>query len=149
MEQYFIFLLIHASAGAVALLSGIVELIINKQRIFQKLFLVSSIFSAFAGLAMIGGSTSGFSAQISFMTLGVLWLVFSYLLALNMFKENVERSRVWFFRTLALVLFFITMRIWKGIFITLGVTHTDAYSAAVWLGWVINLLVVEYVILKK
>jgi hypothetical protein len=54
------------------------------------------------------------------------------------------------YRSFALTLSAITLRLWK--YLLVGVFHPrpmDVYQVVAWLGWTLNLIVAEWIIYKK
>jgi hypothetical protein len=62
------------------------------------------------------------------------------------FKEHKQ----WMWRSFALTLSAITLRMWKVIIVYLFHPNPmDVYQIIAWLGWIPNILIIEYLITKK
>src|SRR3989344_6963768 len=140
MEPCTIFLIIHASFGTIALLTGFIEALVKKHNLTEKIFLISSLISLIAGFCMIRCIKDDLIIQTSFFILSTLWLAFTLMLLSNIIKKNKKEARKWFIRIFALILFFFTMRIWRIGFILTGIDAKTSYELASWLGWIINIL---------
>ncbi len=89
-------------------------------------------------------------AQVSFILLSVLWwwvTVKAYRLAR---QHQYGEHKKWMWRSFALTLSAITLRLWKVILVYLFMPNPmDLYQVIAWLGWVPNLLLIEVLIAKK
>jgi len=107
-------------------------------------------------LAAPSGITIGFYAngswltKISFILLGVLWFSFTLIATIAIKNRAIETHKNFMRRSYALALSAITLRAWKVIIVyTFHLPPMDTYKIIAWLGWVPNLLIVEYYITKK
>lgn len=115
-----------------------------------------SVILAFAGpsgLIMGYHANGGWSSQLAFCTLAVLWLYFTGRALYHALKKQFILHQQFMYRSFALTLSAITLRAWK--FLLVAWFHPkpmDVYRLVAWLGWVLNLLVAEWLIyhyLKK
>ncbi len=108
------------------------------------------LLSGPSGLIMGYYGNGGLYAQISFMTLALLWIGFTataYLLAL---RRDIESHQNFMLRSYALTLSAITLRSYA--FIIPRLIHMnggDEYVLIAWLSWIPNLLIAEFLIRKK
>lgn len=103
-----------------------------------------------AALLMSFYANGGISSQVAFTLLSILWLSFTGLALYKAIKKDFVGHRHFMIRSYALTLSAITLRIWK--ILLANYTHLDPmdrYRIIAWLGWVINLLVAEWVIRRS
>lgn len=98
-----------------------------------------------AGLLMSFYANGGMGSQLAFFTLSVLWWYFTWQAWRAAVDRDFSRHRAHMLRSFALTLSAITLRVWK-----LGLAHyfelppMDIYRLVAWLGFVPNLLLVEF-----
>ncbi len=113
---------------------------IGKVYVFVVLFL-SAPSGFFIGLFANGG----FYSKISFVTLSILWFYFTLKGFTSIKNKNITKHRAFMFRSFALTFSAITLRFWKVILVYLfHPAPMDVYQIIAWLGWIPNLLIVEY-----
>ena len=98
-----------------------------------------------AGLLMAFYANGGISSRLGFFTLSVLWWYYTYQAWRSALARDFSRHRAFMLRSYALTLSAITLRIWKLSFAHyLGLPPMDIYRMVAWLGFVPNIVVVEY-----
>ncbi len=94
-------------------------------------------------------ANGGLSSQISFLLLSIFWFSFTLLALLKIRKKDFISHRKYMIRSYALTLSAITLRAWKYILVVLFEPKPmDIYIVVAWLGWVLNLIIAEYIIYK-
>jgi hypothetical protein len=89
-------------------------------------------------------ANGGWSSQLAFCLLAVLWLLFTFLAIYHIRLGNVSAHRRWMIRSFALTLSAITLRAWKYVLVAwFAPPPMDVYRVVAWLGWVLNWVVVE------
>ena len=108
------------------------------------------IFSAPSGIYMGFFANGGVFSMISFIILGVLWW-FSTFRAYRLVREKrFKLHQQWMWRSFALTLSAITLRMWKVIIVYFFQPNPiDVYQIVAWLGWIPNMLLVEFLIRKR
>jgi len=108
------------------------------------------LLAAPSGIYMGIFANGGFLSKISFVILGCLWW-FSTYKAFNLAQQKkFKEHKQWMWRSFALTFSAITLRIWKVIIVYLFHPNPmDVYQIIAWLGWIPNLLLIEYLISKK
>ena len=108
------------------------------------------LFSAPSGIYMGIFANGGFLSKLSFVILGCLWW-FSTYKAFNLAQQKkFKEHKQWMWRSFALTLSAITLRMLKVIIVYLFHPNPmDVYQIIAWLGWIPNLLLIEYLISKK
>lgn len=115
-------------------------------RVYILLILCVSGPSGFVMACMANG---GPVAQISFCILAALWLFFTWKGFVTIRQGNVAAHMRWMYRSYALTLSAITLRLWKwGVVLAFEPRPMDAYRIVAWLGWTVNLAVAEWLILR-
>lgn len=103
-----------------------------------------------SGLVMGLHANGGWSAQIAFCLLSVCWILFTLIAVLKIKKRDIIQHRKWMLRSFALTLSAITLRAWK--YVLVACFHPkpmDVYRWVAWLGWLVNLIIIEIYIYKK
>ncbi|MFC6247446.1 DUF2306 domain-containing protein [Flavobacterium psychroterrae] len=113
---------------------------IGKFYVFVVLFL-----SAPSGLFIGLFANGGFYAKISFVTLSILWFYFTLKGFTSIKNKNIDQHKAFMLRSFALTFSAITLRFWKVILVYLfHPAPMDVYQIIAWLGWIPNLLIIEY-----
>lgn len=94
-------------------------------------------------------ANGGWTSQIAFMILAVLWIVFTAISLYKVLKKDFVSHQIWMLRSFALALSAITLRAWKYILVfCFHPKPMDVYQIVAWLGWTLNLLIAEIIIFK-
>jgi putative Mn2+ efflux pump MntP len=103
-----------------------------------------------AGLLMGFYANGGTGSRIGFVLLALLWLFTTTMALVKAKQKKFKAHRQFMMRSFALTLSAITLRIWKY---TLGyafdIRPMDLYRIVAWLGFVPNLLFVEWLIWRE
>lgn len=119
----------------------------NAGKIYIFLILV---FTAPSGIYMGIFANGGFLSKISFVILGCLWWFSTYKAFCLAKHKKFKEHKQWMWRSFALTLSAITLRMWKVIIVYLFQPNPmDVYQIIAWLGWIPNIILIEYLILKK
>jgi uncharacterized membrane protein len=148
---------IHVFSSLFALLAGFTQfsktLLKSRPGLHRKIGYVYVINILFitgpAGFIMSFYANGGFSARIAFISLSVLWISFTVLAFYKAIKKDFSAHRAFMIRSYALTLSAISLRAWKVLFemfTMLG--QEDRYKIIAWLGWGLNLLIAEIIIIK-
>ncbi len=102
-----------------------------------------------AGLLMSFYANGGLTSRIGFVLLAVLWLFFTGKALYEAINKRFLAHRIFMIRSFALTLSAITLRCWKVVLANFtDIPPMDRYRIIAWLGWVLNLLVAEWIIYK-
>ena len=147
---------IHIAGGIIAALAGLTQFwtkFRNQHKIVHRtlgiVYISSIAISAPTGLLLSTVSQGGFVTHVGFGMLAVLWAYTTFRALFHISRKEVELHKQWMIRSYALTFAFVTLRLWLGVFTVSGVPMEEAYQTVAWVAWVPNLLIVEYVILKK
>lgn len=95
-------------------------------------------------------ANGGLSSRISFCLLAALWAFFTAMAWKKAVKKQFKAHKAFMYRSFALTLSAITLRGWKYVLIALfHLRPMDTYRIIAWMGWVLNLLMAEYIIYKQ
>ncbi|WP_114819677.1 DUF2306 domain-containing protein [Chryseobacterium sp. KLBC 52] len=156
-QEYLPFFYTHVYTSIFVLLSGFLALLRknfgfkNFHRNMGKVYIfLILIFAAPSGIYMGIFANGGLFSKISFVILGFLWW-FSTLKAYQLARQKrFKEHKQWMWRSFAFTLSAITLRMWKVIIVYLFHPNPmDVYQIIAWLGWIPNLLIIEYLITKK
>ena len=155
--EYLSFFYSHVYSSILVLLSGFLAIIrvnFNKIKIHQyagKAYVFVILFlAAPTGIYMGFFANGGFFSKISFVILGIFWW-FSTFKAYQLIRQkNYKAHQQWMWRSFALTLSAITLRLWKWIIVYFfHPSPMDVYEIVAWLGWIPNILLIELLIRKK
>lgn len=155
--EYLYFFYTHVYTSIFVLLSGFLA-ILHKDfgwKSFHRntgkvyIFLIL-ILAAPSGIYMGFFANGGLFSKISFVILGFLWW-FSTFKAYQLARQKrFKEHKQWMWRSFAFTLSAITLRMWKVIIVYLFQPNPmDVYQIIAWLGWIPNILFIEYLITKK
>jgi hypothetical protein len=103
-----------------------------------------------AGLLMGFFANGGLTSRVAFITLALLWIFCTAMALIKAKQKDFKSHRDFMIRSYALTLSAISLRAWKyAITNTWELPPMDVYRTVAWVGWVPNLLVAEYIILRQ
>jgi uncharacterized membrane protein len=163
-------LYVHIIGSGLALLIGPFQflLIIRKRwpslhRWLGRIYLGAGVgLGGISALFIAPGIQGGLVGAVGISLLAVLWL-WTGLMAYRAIRAGrVVEHREWMIRNFALTFAAVTLRLWLGVLIALlspikeasfngdfNLLFTEAYRVVMWLSWVPNLLVAEYLIVQR
>lgn len=155
--EYLWFFYTHVYTSIFVLLAGFLAILrkdfrlknfhINAGKIYIFLIL---LFAAPSGIYMGIFANGGFLSKISFVILGSLWWFSTFKAYQLARKKKFKEHKQWMWRSFALTISALTLRIWKVIIVYLFHPNPmDVYQIIAWLGWIPNILLIEYLITKK
>ena len=110
--------------------------------------LVVLVFASTSGFWMGLFANGGFLSQLSFCLLALAWFYFTFQAVQYARRKQFVRHRNFMIRSFALALSAITLRIWKPLLVYFFHPHPmDVYRLVAWLGWTLNWLLAELIIL--
>lgn len=117
---------------------------IGKLYVFVVLFLAAP-----SGLFIGYYANGGLISKVAFMLLSLLWFFFTYKGFIHIKNKNIPLHRQFMLRSFALTFSAITLRLWKVILVYLfHPSPMDVYQIISWLGWIPNILIIEYYIYR-
>lgn len=147
---------LHLAGGALALVAGALQfhrgLRTRRPRLHRRLgqaYVLAVLASGLAGLWMALHSEAGPAAQWGFGLLATFWL-WSTVQAWRMARaRQFDAHQRWMIRSYALTLAAVTLRLYIPLFLIAGVPFPVAYLAIAWLCWVPNLVIAEWVVIRR
>jgi len=155
--DYLSFFYAHVYTSIFVLLSGFLAILrkdfgiknLHKNTGKTYIFLIL-VFAAPSGIYMGIFANGGIYSKISFVILGCLWWLSTFKAYQLARQKNFKKHQQWMWRSFALTLSAVTLRMWKVIIVyLLHPNPMDVYQIIAWLGWIPNLLFIEYLIAKK
>ena len=147
----------HAYFAILVLPAGLTQFSTNIRKQYSAIHRWSGWIYAIAILLLVAPSglvlgiyaNGGWSSQIGFCLLAILWFYFTWMAIISVRKKDFEAHRRFMLRSFALTLSAITLRIWKVVLVALFQPKPmDLYRWVAWLGWVVNLIIIELIIFK-
>lgn len=155
---YLTFFYIHVYSAIFALVAGFTQFnkyILNQftmiHRIIGRLYVYVVLFLAAPSGLFIGYyANGGLISKIAFILLSVLWFFYTLQGVFRIKSKKTVAHKSYMYRSFALCFSAVTLRIWKVILVYLFQPQPmDVYQIISWLGWTLNLLIVEIYIYKK
>jgi uncharacterized membrane protein len=112
-------------------------------RLLGRIYVAAVLISGTAGLWLAFHSDAGLVAATGFAFLAVAWLVttvFAFRFALS---REIGLHRRWMIRSAALTFAAVTLRLYLGVSLALGVDFAPAYSVIAWACWLPNAFLAE------
>ncbi len=152
---------VHVIASSLVLIAGFTQFFSTIRTRFPKIHRFSGwlyittifILALPSGFILALSAAGGFPTQLSFVLLCLLWGVSTFLALYNALKKRWFLHRDWMIRSFALSLSALSLRTWKMVLYPLQpyfewLTPVHIYQLESWLGWCVNLIIAEIIILK-
>ena len=155
--EYLWFFYTHVYTSIFVLLAGFLAIIrknfgfANFHRNAGKIYIFLILFlAAPSGIYMGIFANGNFFAKLSFVILGCLWWFSTFKAFQLARKKKFSEHKKWMWRSFAFTLSAITLRMWKVFIVYLFHPNPlDVYQIIAWLGWIPNILLIEFLIRKK
>jgi uncharacterized membrane protein len=146
----------HIIFGGLALLIGWLQfsnkLRVNRKdlhRAIGKMYMFSVFISGFSGLYVALFATGGLISVLGFFTLGLVWLVTTFLGLRTIKKGNINLHEKFMIFSYASCFAAVTLRLWLPL-LSIGFgDFMTAYKIVSWLCWVPNIIVAYFIIRNK
>lgn len=142
----------HILLGAVALLTGWMQFSkklrnrnLKLHRLIGKVYVVSALLSATAGLYIAFFATGGLLASLGFICLAVIWFYTSLSAYLSIRNKQVGQHQKMMIYSYAACFAAVTLRIWLPLLTALTGEFTTAYIIVAWLCWIPNLVIANQI----
>ena len=150
------FLYVHIAAAITALLLGPIQFIpslrrryLTAHRLTGRVYVLSCLVGGLTGLVLSFGTTAGPVVGTGFFALGVCWLVTTARAWAVAVKGLIPQHKAWMTRSFALTFAAVTARVLIFGLPPMGIAFNTTYGIAAWLGWIPNLLVVEWYLRRQ
>ncbi len=147
----------HVFTSMFALLAGFTQFsrfFLNRFPIWHRrigyVYMIDVLFvTGPSGLIMAWYANGGWSSQLAFMVLAILWIFTTAQSWRMAMKRDFRGHQAFIIRSYALTLSALTLRAWKWLIIGIFVLRPmDVYRIVAWLGFVPNLLFAEWYIAR-
>lgn len=165
----YVSLFIHAFSSGIALLLGPFQFLNGLRqrrpvlhRWLGRIYLTGILVGGLSAFVIAPGIISGLVGQVGLSLLGVLWLWTGWNAYSTIRAGQVALHREWMIRNFGLTFAAVTLRLWLGILIGTQVPLLDvkyggdfdalfveAYRVVMWLCWVPNLIIAEWIIQRR
>lgn len=158
ISLYIYIFYVHVITSIVTLLAGFTQFNSLITRRFPKIHVILGriyvytvlVVAAPSGIYIGWYANGGITSKIAFISLGILWWLFTLIGVLKIKRKNLILHSKWMHRSFALACSAITLRLWKVILVyLLQPSPMELYQIIAWLGWIPNLLLIEYYLTKK
>jgi hypothetical protein len=155
--EYLYFFYTHVYTSIFVLLTGFLAIIRkdfglkNFHRTAGKIYIFLILFlAAPSGIYMGIFANGGFLSKFSFVILGCLWWFSTFKAYQLVRQKKFKEHKQWMWRSFAFTVSAITLRMWKVFIVYLFHPNPmDVYQIIAWLGWIPNILLIEFLIRKK
>ena len=108
---------------------------------------VTMLLAGPSGLVLGVYANGGPRSQTAFCLLAIGWMFTTFMAVRSISRRQIAAHRAWMMRSFALALSAITLRAWKYVLVwAFHPRPMDVYRVVAWLGWTLNLLVVEWIL---
>lgn len=146
----------HLFGAAVALATGpfqhnirIRSNSLRRHRWLGRTYVFGVLVGGIAAFVMALFSEGGLPTHVGFGLLAVLWLGTTARAYFSIRAGDQERHRQWMTRSFALTYAAVTLRIYLPLSQVVGIPFEPAYQTISWLCWVPNLIVAEWIVLRR
>lgn len=143
-------MVLHIAGASVPLAVGVLQVNRRIQRKSARLhrwlgtaYVLGVMVGGMAGLALAPSTFGGLVTHLGFGGLAVCWLATTMLAYRAVRRREILAHQRWMYRSYALTLAAVTLRVYLPLASVAGIPFEDAYRAVSWLCWVPNLLVAE------
>lgn len=106
--------------------------------------LVGVLLGGASGLYMAQFAFGGWVARSGFTLLALSWLFTGFMAYRAIRRRDIQNHRRWMLRNFALTFAAVTLRIYLGLALAMGLPFEQAYPVIAWLCWIPNLFLVEW-----
>ena len=146
----------HLAGGTVAIIFGAFQVnsrlrakFLPAHRWLGRAYLVAVVVGGVGGLILARNSDGGLVGHFGFAMLAVCWLYATLNAYRHIRAGDITTHRAWMYRSYALTLAAVTLRIYLPLFQVAGYGFDVAYPLISWIAWVPNLLIVEWFVLTR
>jgi uncharacterized membrane protein len=161
VASHYLTLAMHAVPGGLALVVGPLQFMARLRarrpklhRVAGRVYLISVLLASGAALFAAAYSLGGFSVQVAFFLLVAGWLYTLARAFQSIRRGDVRQHRIWMIRNYALTFAAVSLRVYLVTGLLLKQSFTalpfdELYNASVWASVLVNVVVVEYFIIRR
>jgi uncharacterized membrane protein len=120
-----------------------------RHRWLGRAYVIGVLLGGVAAFVMALVSQGGLPTHLGFGLLAILWLGTTAKAYVSIRAGDQERHREWMTRSFALTYAAVMLRIYLPLSQMVGIPFEPAYQAISWLCWVPNLVLAEWIILRR
>jgi uncharacterized membrane protein len=144
---------LHAVAGAVALLAGSLQLRLASRvlgsrrsvhRRLGRIYLWAAWTTSLSSLGVAAFFDVSPAAKAAFAGVSLLWFATTTVAFLRVRQGGVSQHREWMIRSFSLACFFVTASLWPPVLAATALPQAIGYPLALFLSWSLNLLAAEW-----
>jgi len=146
----------HLAGGMIAIAVGALQVsrtirnrFLNLHRWLGRLYVLAVTTGGLSAIALAGRSGGGLPGHVGFALLGMCWLIATWAAYISIRRDDEDAHREWMFRSYGLTLAAVTLRIYLPLSQIAGMDFEAAYTTITWLCWVPNLIVVEWILIRR
>lgn len=157
-DYYKVAFFIHVYTSIFLMVLGAIQFILpityktkKIHRYSGRLYVLIILFlSGPSGLVMSYHANGGIFAQMAFLILSFLWMGFTGASIYYAMTGLMQKHQIYALRSFALTLSAISLRLFKFLIVYFfDLQSMDAYRIVAWLGWGVNLIIVEIIIYRR
>jgi uncharacterized membrane protein len=150
LRTHIILSLIALCAGPVAFLKKSRKGPATLHKYAGRFYVLSIYLNALPALYVSFYATGGWISTLGFLCLNAIWTGTTFLAYKNIRQRKVADHRRWMTRSYAVTLANTSIYILTLLFTSAaGLEYILSYQMAVWLGWILNLLIAEGILKKR
>jgi hypothetical protein len=146
----------HLAGGLVAIAIGPWQLstrlrtrALNRHRWMGRVYVIAALVGGLGGLSLARRSMFGLVTHVGFGMLAVLWLYSTAMAWIRIRAGDQPAHWRWMIRSYALTLAAVALRIYVPLSSLIQIPFEEAYQAISWFCWVPNIIVAEWIILRR
>jgi uncharacterized membrane protein len=147
---------LHLGFGLIAMVIGPFQLNTRLRKRFTDIhrqlgiiYVCSVAVSAVAGFLLAIKSYGGLVTHIGFALMASFWFFTTAMAFYQIMRKDLAAHRKWMFRSYALTLAGVTLRVYLGLSFAAGIKFSEFYPVLSWISWVPNLLLVDWFFLRE
>lgn len=147
---------IHIGGSLIAIAVGTFQLnqrlrshFISAHRWAGRVYVIAVVVGGTSGFMLALTSLGGLVTHFGFGLLAACWIGSTLIAYWHIRRGDITAHRAWMIRSYALTLAAVTLRLYLGLFQAAGIDFASAYQVVSWLCWVLNILIVEWVLLAR
>jgi len=149
-------LALHAAVGSVALVFGpfqfLSKLRHKRPRLHHMIgrsYVVAVMISGASGLALAIGTTYGPAVALGFGAMAIAWMLTAFMGIRAAMQGRYDDHRAWMYRSFAVTLAAVTLRLLLPAALVSGVEFEMAYTVISYACWIPNLILIEIWLINK
>jgi len=118
-------------------------------RVLGKIYITSALIGSISGIYMGFYANEGFIAALGFISLGLIWFIFTLTAFLEIRKRNIILHQQLMTYSYACTFAAVTLRLLYPLLIKITDDKSLSYIAVAWLCWIPNIFVAYFINKKK